>query len=139
MSKHCSSHQSAQSRRVPRIATTTKSLQENETDLIANMANISSALKKFQLVVGWFYLVKGMNWFSDLFGDGARTRIGFGKGCVREQLEKNAHLKTNVNEFRHISAVALQSQKSCLFLIRAVKFLQCLRDSERFDMLDKLM
>ena len=41
-----------------------KGLLEDETDLVANMANVTAALKEqFQWLWVGFYVVKIMNWF----------------------------------------------------------------------------
>ncbi|NLI72059.1 MAG: GAF domain-containing protein [Bacteroidales bacterium] len=121
-----------------------KSLVENETDLIANMANISSALKE---VFSWwwvgFYLVKGNELVLGPFqGPIACTRIGFGKGvCGTAWKEKRSILVPNVNEFPgHIACssasvseivVPIFDKSSEVFAVLDV-------DSERFDMLDEV-
>ncbi len=79
-----------------------QSLTDGETDLIANMANISSALKE---VFSWwwvgFYLVKGNELVLGPFqGPVACTRIGFGRGvCGTCWKEHRSILVPDVNEF----------------------------------------
>ncbi|NLO71259.1 MAG: GAF domain-containing protein [Porphyromonadaceae bacterium] len=120
-----------------------KALVENETDLIANMANIASALKE---VFGWwwvgFYLVKGNELVLGPFqGPIACTRIRFGKGvCGTSWKEKRSIFVPNVNKFPgHIACssasvseivVPVFDENNDVFAVLDV-------DSERFDVLDK--
>ena len=121
-----------------------KSLLEGETDLIANLANISSALKE---VFGWwwvgFYLVKGNELVLGPFqGPVACTRIAFGRGvCGMAWKEKRSVLVPDVNQFPgHISCssasvseivVPVFNENNEVFAVLDV-------DSERYDVLDEV-
>lgn len=121
-----------------------KSLLKNETDFIANMANISSALKE---VFGWwwvgFYLVKGNELVLGPFqGPIACTRIGFGKGvCGSAWKQKRSVLVPDVSKFPgHIACssasvseivVPVFDKNNEVFAVLDV-------DSERYDVLDEV-
>ncbi len=79
-----------------------KSLVEDEPDLIANLSNITAALKQ-TLNFFWvgFYIVKGNQLVLGPFqGPIACTRINFGKGvCGASWKEKKTILVPNVDEF----------------------------------------
>ena len=121
-----------------------KSLLEGETDLIANLANISSALKE---VFGWwwvgFYLVKGNELVLGPFqGPVACTRIAFGRGvCGTAWKEKRSVLVPDVNQFPgHIACssasvseivVPVFGENNEVFAVLDV-------DSERYDVLDEV-
>ena len=121
-----------------------KSLLEGETDLIANLANISSALKE---VFGWwwvgFYLVKGNELVLGPFqGPIACTRIAFGRGvCGMAWKEKRSVLVPDVNQFPgHIACssasvseivVPVFNENNEVFAVLDV-------DSERYDVLDEV-
>ncbi|NCB84377.1 MAG: GAF domain-containing protein [Bacteroidia bacterium] len=121
-----------------------KSLLEGETDLIANLANISSALKE---VFGWwwvgFYLVKGNELVLGPFqGPVACTRIAFGRGvCGTAWKEKRSVLVPDVNQFPgHIACssasvseivVPVFNENNEVFAVLDV-------DSERYDVLDEV-
>ena len=121
-----------------------KSLLEGETDLIANLANISSALKE---VFGWwwvgFYLVKGNELVLGPFqGPVACTRIAFGRGvCGMAWKEKRSVLVPDVNQFPgHIACssasvseivVPVFGENNEVFAVLDV-------DSERNDVLDEV-
>jgi L-methionine (R)-S-oxide reductase len=79
-----------------------QSLVEDEKDLIANLSNITAALKQTMdfFWVG-FYLVKGDQLVLGPFqGPIACTRINFGKGvCGASWKEKKTMLVPNVEEF----------------------------------------
>ena len=99
-----------------------KSLLEGETDLIANLANISSALKE---VFGWwwvgFYLVKGNELVLGPFqGPVACTRIAFGRGvCGMAWKEKRSVLVPDVNQFPgHIACSSLSKSEIVVPIIR---------------------
>jgi GAF domain-containing protein len=99
------------------------SLVTGEADFIANLANISAALKQ-TMNFYWvgFYLVKGNELVLGPFqGPIACTRIGLGKGvCGTSWKEKKAVLVPNVDEFPgHIacssasrSEIVLPAQKN---------------------------
>ena len=121
-----------------------KSLLEGETDLIANLANISSALKE---VFGWwwvgFYLVKGNELVLGPFqGPIAGTRIALGRGvCGTAWEEKRSILVPDVNYFPgHIACssasvseivVPVFNENNEVFAVLDV-------DSERYDVLDEV-
>ena len=121
-----------------------KSLLEGETDLIANLANISSVLKE---VFGWwwvgFYLVKGNELVLGPFqGPVACTRIAFGRGvCGMAWKEKRSVLVPDVNQFPgHIACssasvseivVPVFNENNEVFAVLDV-------DSERYDVLDEV-
>lgn len=121
-----------------------KSLLEGETDLIANLANISSALKE---VFGWwwvgFYLVKGNELVLGPFqGPVACTRIALGRGvCGTAWEEKRSILVPDVNYFPgHIACssasvseivVPVFNENNEVFAVLDV-------DSERYDVLDEV-
>lgn len=121
-----------------------KSLLEGETDLIANLANISSALKE---VFGWwwvgFYLVKGNELVLGPFqGPIACTRIALGRGvCGTAWEEKRSILVPDVNYFPgHIACssasvseivVPVFGENNEVFAVLDV-------DSERYDVLDEV-
>ena len=121
-----------------------KSLLEGETDLIANLANISSALKE---VFGWwwvgFYLVKGNELVLGPFqGPIACTRIALGRGvCGTAWEEKRSILVPDVNYFPgHIACssasvseivVPVFNENNEVFAVLDV-------DSERYDVLDEV-
>jgi L-methionine (R)-S-oxide reductase len=88
-----------------------KALIEGETDLIANLANISSALKTGMgfFWVG-FYLVKNNELVLGPFqGSPACTRIGFGKGvCGTSWKENKTLIVDDVDAFPgHIACSSL--------------------------------
>lgn len=79
-----------------------KGLVETETDLIANMANVTAALKEvFQWWWVGFYLVKNNELVLGPFqGPIACTRIRFGKGvCGTAWKEEKSILVPNVDLF----------------------------------------
>lgn len=79
-----------------------KGLVETETDLIANMANVTAALKEvFQWWWVGFYLVKNNELVLGPFqGPIACTRIQFGKGvCGAAWKEEKSILVPNVDLF----------------------------------------
>ena len=79
-----------------------KALIEGEADLIANLANISAALKEvFGFFWVGFYLVKGKELVLGPFqGPVACVRIGFGKGvCGAAWKEKMTILVPDVDVF----------------------------------------
>ncbi|MFR9166548.1 MAG: GAF domain-containing protein [Dysgonomonas sp.] len=84
-----------------------KSLTDGESDSIANMANISAALKMtFRFLWVGFYIVKHNELVLGPFqGDIACTRIKYGKGvCGTAWKEKRTVIVPNVNHFEgHIA------------------------------------
>ena len=83
---------------LPQIA----SLLEGETDVVANMANVSAALKQvFGFFWVGFYVVKGDKLVLAPFqGPIACTRIGYGKGvCGTAWKENKTQLVPDVDKF----------------------------------------
>jgi len=84
-----------------------KALLENEPDTVANMANISAALKQaFNFLWVGFYIVKRDELVLGPFqGKIACTRIRYGKGvCGTAWKEKRTVIVPNVNHFEgHIA------------------------------------
>jgi L-methionine (R)-S-oxide reductase len=80
-----------------------KSLIENESDLIANLANVTSALKQAFPSFSWvgFYLMKGGELVLGPFqGKLACTRIKIGSGvCGTAVLKKETIIVPDVEEF----------------------------------------
>jgi GAF domain-containing protein len=79
-----------------------ESLIKDEPDLIANLSNITAALKQtFNFFWVGFYIVKGDDLVLGPFqGPIACTRIAFGKGvCGASWKEKKVMLVPNVDEF----------------------------------------
>ena len=121
-----------------------KSLLEGETDLIANLANISSALKE---VFGWwwvgFYLVKGNELVLGPFqGPVACTRIAFGRGvCGMAWKEKRSVLVPDVNQFSgHIACSSASVSEIVVPVFDANHEVIAVLDvdSERYDVLDEV-
>jgi L-methionine (R)-S-oxide reductase len=96
---------------VPQI----KALLHHETDLVANMANVSAVLKEaFNFWWVGFYIVKGNELVLGPFqGTLACTRIGLGKGVCGVAWAKNETiLVPNVNEFDgHIACSSLSQSE----------------------------
>jgi GAF domain-containing protein len=87
-----------------------KSLVEGESDLIANMANISSVLKSVfkQLWVGFYIIKKNELVLGPYQGPVACTRISYGKGvCGKAWEEQSSIIVPDVNSFPgHIACSA---------------------------------
>ena len=103
---------------IPQIA----ALLEGEPDLIANLANISAALKQ---QFGWlwigFYLVKGNELVLGPFqGPIACTRIQKGRGvCGQAWEQKRTLIVEDVNSFPgHISCSSLSKSEIVIPLIQ---------------------
>lgn len=90
-----------------------KSLTQDETNLIANLANISAALKQ-SLHFFWvgFYQVQEQELVLGPFqGPVACTRIGFGKGvCGTAWKDKRTMLVPDVHQFPGHIACSSESQ-----------------------------
>ena len=121
-----------------------KSLLEGETDLIANLANISSALKE---VFGWwwvgFYLVKGNELVLGPFqGPIACTRIALGRGvCGTAWKEKRSILVPDVNQFPgHIACSSASVSEIVVPVFNKENEVIAVLDvdSERYDVLDEV-
>lgn len=120
-----------------------KALVEGESDTIANLANISAALRQ---TFGWFwvgfYIVKGNELVLGPFqGDIACTRIRYGKGvCGASWQQKQSLLVPDVENFPgHIACSSISvseivvpvfdKQGNVLAVIDV--------DSDKFDLLDE--
>lgn len=118
-------------------------LIEHETDLMANMANISAALKE---VFNWwwvgFYLVKGEELVLGPFqGPIACTRIKFGKGvCGAAWKERKTVFVPDVEQFPgHIACSSVSKSEIVVpvFNSKNEVFAVLDIDSEYFDILDE--
>ena len=99
---------------VPQI----KALLTGETDLIANLANISAALKEqFNFFWVGFYLIKDNELVLGPFqGPVACTRIGYGRGvCGAAWAKEETLIVANVDEFPgHIACSSLSKSEIVL-------------------------
>jgi len=120
-----------------------KALIEGEEDLIANLANISAALRE---VFAWwwvgFYWVKGDELVLGPFqGPIACTRIRFGKGvCGTAWKEQKSLLVPDVNTFAgHIACSSSSVAEIVLPIVDANKAVVGVLDvdSEKYDTLDE--
>ena len=124
---------------IPQLA----ALIEGETDLTANLANLSAALHD---TFGWWWV--GFYWVKDLElvlapfqGPIACTRIKFGKGvCGSAWKESKSQLVPDVNAFKGHIACSGSSVAEIVIPIfdnqqQVVGVLDV--DSERYDVLDE--
>lgn len=120
-----------------------RSLTENETDVIANMANISAALKE---VFGWwwvgFYLVRNDELVLGPFqGPIACTRIKYGRGvCGTAWKEKQTLLVPDVEQFPgHIACSSASKAEIVVPVFNAENNVVGVLDvdSERLGVLDE--
>ena len=120
-----------------------KALVDGEEDLIANLANISAALRE---VFAWwwvgFYWVKGDELVLGPFqGPTACTRIRFGKGvCGTAWKEQKSLLVPDVNTFAgHIACSSSSVAEIVLPIVDANKAVVGVLDvdSEKYDTLDE--
>lgn len=123
----------------PQIA----SLIEGESDLIANLANVTAALKEaFDFFWVGFYLVKDNQLVLGPFqGPVACTRIGYGKGvCGTAWQNKETVVVDNVNEFPgHIACSSLsQSEIVIPVMINDEVFAVLDIDSEKLNHFDEI-
>ena len=120
-----------------------QSLTSGEPDIVANLANISAALKE---TFNWwwvgFYLVKGEQLVLGPFqGPVACTRIAFGKGvCGTAWKEKKSVLVPDVEQFEgHIACSSASVAEIVIPLINnqneVIGVLDI--DSEKYDILDE--
>ena len=123
---------------LPQIA----ALVHNEPDLIANLANMSAALKEaFGFLWVGFYLVKGEQLVLGPFqGPIACTRINKGKGVcgsVREQ--KETIIVSDVNAFPgHIACSALSKSEIVVPILKNEEVIAVLDiDSDAINSFDK--
>ncbi len=122
-----------------------ESLVEGESDLIANLSNITAALKQtFNFFWVGFYIVKNNDLVLGPFqGPIACTRIAFGKGvCGTCWKEGRAMLVPNVDEFPgHIACNSASKSEIVLPAFKNSKVALVLDvDSDRlndFDMVDE--
>ena len=119
-----------------------KSLVESEPDTIANMANISAALKEvFSFYWVGFYIVRGEQLVLGPFqGPIACTRIRYGKGvCGTAWKEQKTILVPNVDEFPgHIACSSLSKSEIVIPVFRQEEVVAVLDvDSESLNYFDK--
>lgn len=122
-----------------------KALVDNESDIVANLANIAAALKEyFNFFWVGFYLVKDNQLVLGPFqGPVACTRINFGKGvCGTSWAQAKTIVVPNVNDFPgHIACSSLSQSEIVVPIVRDNKVVAVLDiDSERlnhFDQVDK--
>lgn len=119
-----------------------KSLTENETDLIANLANITAILKEaFGFFWVGFYLVKGDELVLGPFqGSIACTRIKKGKGVCGKALEKaETIIVPDVDKFEgHIACNSLSRSEIVIPLFIDGMIAGVLDiDSDKLDSFDK--
>ena len=118
-------------------------LVENESDLVANLANISAALKAaFGFFWVGFYLVKeGQLVLGPFQGPIACTRIKYGRGvCGTAWKEAKNQLVPDVEQFKgHIACSSLSVAEIVIPLFDKVgEVIGVLDvDSERYDVLDE--
>ncbi len=119
-----------------------KSLLHHEDDLIANLANITAALKEtFDFFWIGFYMVKeDVLVLGPFQGPVACTRIAYGKGvCGTSWKERRTILVPDVNAFPgHIACNALSKSEIVLPIIKKNKVVAVLDiDSDRLNDFDK--
>lgn len=120
-----------------------KSLIEGETDLIANLANVSAALKEaFNFFWVGFYIVNNNQLVLGPFqGPIACTRIDYGKGvCGTSWKDKEAIVVDDVNQFPgHIACSALSQSEIVIPIVRNNKVVAVLDvDSEQLSHFDEI-
>ncbi|HSI75191.1 MAG TPA: GAF domain-containing protein [Lunatimonas sp.] len=119
-----------------------EALISDETDLIANLANVSAVLKEtFNFFWVGFYLVKGDQLVLGPFqGPLACTRIGFGKGVCGTAWETGkTQLVADVDAFPgHIACSSASRSEIVVPVIQEGKLLMVLDvDSEHLNHFDK--
>lgn len=119
-------------------------LIESESDLTANLANLSAALHQ---AFGWwwvgFYWVKNRELVLAPFqGPIACTRIGFGKGvCGTAWKEQKSHLVPDINKFAgHIACSSLSVSEIVVPIFDKLQNVVGVLDvdSEKYDLLDDI-
>lgn len=120
-----------------------KALLGTETDLIANMANMTAALKvAFGFLWVGFYIVKENQLVLGPFqGPVACTRIGFGKGvCGTSWKEKRTIIVPDVDEFPgHIACSSLSRSEIVVPVIKNNETVAVLDiDSENLHTFDEM-
>lgn len=100
-----------------------KGLLEGETDLVANMANVSAALKEQfgWLWIGFYMVKKDVLVVGPFQGPVACTRIKKGKGvCGTSWAEKKTLIVPDVEKFPgHISCSSLSRSEIVLPIVRS--------------------
>ena len=122
-----------------------RSLIEGETDLMANLANLSAALKEaFNFFWVGFYIVKNNQLVLGPFqGPIACTRIAYGRGvCGTSWKDKKAIIVDDVNQFPgHIACSSLSQSEIVIPIVRDNEVVAVLDvDSDelsQFDEIDK--
>ncbi|MDD2551037.1 MAG: GAF domain-containing protein [Dysgonamonadaceae bacterium] len=118
------------------------SLIEDETDIIANLANVSAALKEY-LNFFWvgFYLVKNNQLVLGPFqGPVACTRIAYGKGvCGTAWKENKTIIVPDVNQFPgHIACSSLSQSEIVIPIVHNNQVVAVLDvDSEHLNHFDE--
>ena len=121
-----------------------KELLNGESDLIANLSNISSAIHyTFNFHWTGFYLVKANNLVLGPFqGPVACSRIGFGKGvCGKSWEQKTTLLVNDVHQFEgHIACSPLSQSEIVIPLLdnKAEVFAVLDIDSEHINHFDEV-
>jgi GAF domain-containing protein len=100
-----------------------KTIFEDETDLIAALANISAVLYEYLEDINWagFYLLKGTDLTLGPFqGRPACSRIGWGKGvCGKAVVDRKPVIVPNVHDFPgHIACDAGSNSEIVVPLFR---------------------
>lgn len=136
------SHTSSKEDQYKSLLPQLKALIEGETDTIANMANISAALKMtFGFFWVGFYIVKREELVLGPFqGTIACTRIKYGKGvCGTAWKEKRTVIVEDVNEFPgHIACDAASQSEIVLPLFYKDEIVAVLDiDSEHLNHFDE--
>jgi L-methionine (R)-S-oxide reductase len=118
-----------------------KALLEGESDLIANLGNVSAALKEqFNFFWVGFYLVKNGELVLGPFqGPVACTRIALGRGvCGKSWADKKVLIVPDVDDFPgHIACSSASKSEIVIPIIRNHQVLAVLDvDSEKLDHFD---
>lgn len=120
-----------------------KALVEAECDLVANLANVSAAIKEVfgHLWVG-FYLLKGEEMVLAPFqGPIACTRIKYGRGvCGMAWKEGRTIIVPDVNQFDgHIACSSLSRSEIVIPIYNRVEFVGVFDiDSDKLDAFDEI-
>ena len=119
------------------------SLIEDETDITANLANVSAALKEvFDFFWVGFYLVKDEQLILGPFqGPIACTRIAYGKGvCGTSWKEKKTIIVPDVNNFPgHIAGSSLPQSEIVIPIVTDNEVIAVLDvDSEHLNHFDEI-
>lgn len=119
------------------------SLIEDEVDIIANLANVSAALKEvFDFLWVGFYLVKNEQLVLGPFqGPIACTRISYGKGvCGSSWKQNKAIIVPDVNSFPgHIACSSLSQSEIVIPIVKSSEVVAVLDvDSEHLNHFDEI-